>query len=369
MRKAWQAVCFLLLFAATAFAQQDFLSRLQGECLGNFLADQPPLIEKVEAGEAKADAEIPVEAVIHNDEELTDDVVTAATLHYSVDEGKTWETVAFEPKDPDAETPKEWKAAIPAQPAGTKVLFYASAVDTSNNVSTEVPGKVTHWPPTSPEDEATMLPAGLPDENCEKMQEAGLDILQLAYGYDDAKIYGKMKVRGKFEGGTPSPPHINLYFTGILPPQLGVMDLVNMFSQGFGGGGANVNFTGALYVYAPLVKDIGGSAIGVTKNHAVLNSQSVRNVPNVFLSYDEAESTDDGTGTDTLYFSFARKAADAKQDVWKAAAGALFIRCDITALLGGGKASGNDFLNCLGTDFDLALFLNTYLRTHEVTVQ
>lgn len=368
MKNALKVLLGLVFLIRAGFAQVDF-SRFQGECLGNFLADQPPIIEKVEAVKAEAGSDIEVEATVYSDEELTDDVVTDVTLHYSTDGGESWETVAMEPKNPEAETPKDWVGKIPAQESGTTVKFYVSAKDTSGNVATEVPGKVSSWPPSGQEEEAKFLPVGLEDEECSKMNVADMDILGLSFGYDDEKIYGKIKIRGKFSGGTTSPPHINAYITGVLPPEQGIMDLIGMFAGGIGGG-AGSNLEGAVYLFAPLAKELGATAVGLTKNHAMINSQSVQNIPNLFLSYDEAASTDDGLDTDTLYFSFARKIAGSKRTSWKAAAGALYLTCaDLIGTLTGGGGGSSDFLNCLGPDIDLALYLNTYFQSHEVTVK
>lgn len=94
----------------------------------------PPVIDHVQQVLGfTGDGNHPFEATI------TDDAgVASATIHYSLD-GSTWNTVAM-----TNISGNEWEGSIPGQTAGTTVLYYLTAIDSSpnSNEATE--------PPTAP---------------------------------------------------------------------------------------------------------------------------------------------------------------------------------------------------------------------------
>lgn len=357
MRRLFALLAVLCLLGP-AHAQFD-LSALQGECLGDFLADQPPVIHQVKySKEAKAGEEIVIEITAHNDEEISDSETETVTVYYSTDGGKTYQSVEAEGVGED--TPiKQWKATIPAQEAGRKIKFYVSAVDDTGNVATEVAGTPSGFPP-----DASAFPAGKEDEDCGIGPD--FDILGLSLTADDNTVYGKLKIKGKFGPGTLSPPKIHGYIIGLIEPKLGIMDVVNLFS---GAGSAQLN--GGIFFWAPHAKTIGGEIVGITKDALLIVSGSStimgQQAP-VKLVQDGVESKMEG---DTLYFSFPRKELGKKMEAYKAAGIAAFLKVSdassLMSMFGGG--GGGDFLSILGTDIDFALYLTTYFRNHEITVK
>lgn len=344
-------------FLGTAHAQFD-LSALQGECLGDFLADQPPIIHEVKySKEAKAGEDIVIEITAHNDEEVSDSETETVTVYYSTDGGKTFESVEAEGVGDDSPT-TQWKATIPAQEAGTKIKFYVSAVDDASNVATEVAGTPSGFPP-----DPAAFPAGLEDEDCDI--DPDFDILGLSLTADDDTVYGRLKVKGAFGPGTLSPPKVHGYIVGLIEPKLGIMDVVNLFS---GGGSAQLN--GGIFFWAPHAKTIGGEIVGINKDALLIVSGSStimgQNVP-LKIVQEGVESKMEG---DTLYFSFPRKELGKKMDAYKAAGIAAFLKVsDASSLMSMFGGGGGDFLSILGTDIDFALYLTTYFRSHEITVK
>jgi len=122
-----------------------------GSAFGSYLNDQPPVIGEVVGVPAtpKAGERVSVTAIVANDMERTDDTTEKVSLYYSTDGGKSWTEVKLEQGEED-ET--KWSGDIPGQSAGTKVVYYISALDTAGNLATEMPGMNMVWPrtPASP---------------------------------------------------------------------------------------------------------------------------------------------------------------------------------------------------------------------------
>ncbi|MDD3642454.1 MAG: immune inhibitor A, partial [Candidatus Krumholzibacteria bacterium] len=66
--------------------------------------------------------------------------VASATLHYSVDNGMTWNDVAMSPAGGN-----DWSGDIPGQPSGTRVRFWLDAEDTGGNGSVDPAGAPGAW--------------------------------------------------------------------------------------------------------------------------------------------------------------------------------------------------------------------------------
>lgn len=99
-----------------------------------------------------------------------------------------------------------YTASIPGQPAGTKVAFYITVVDTLGNTSTEA------LPVDKVENAPSQLVAGVPDmDNSQDIVADSADLLGSYVGYDKDYIYAGYDLQGDMTGGTLDPPYIQLY--------------------------------------------------------------------------------------------------------------------------------------------------------------
>ncbi len=229
MKKILFVCLSLFLFSLQVFSQEipDSLDRaVPGvvKVLRDIQATMyPPEIHKVSISPEKPteNEDIEVVAEIYNDWNVTDDETVEAYIYYSTDEGKSWEEVEMEQ---DGNDDKKWVAVIPGQKSGTKIIYYLTASDSSGNVITELPCKVTNWPPTKEKPELCLFKGAKDDDPVDDEAELikdDLDIMETYVGYDDDAIYLKTVVQGKVDQGSASPMKINAYAGIILNPDKG----------------------------------------------------------------------------------------------------------------------------------------------------
>lgn len=287
-------VCFgflMLFLSATSHAQNISIPTnipgLEGGCAGTLLnLDPPPFIYEVKiTPEApKAGEEVTVNAAIANDSEKTDAATASAWLHYSVDAGKTFTDGDMEEtENKDAKGHKIWSAKIPGQDAGKSVIYYVSAQDDIGNYSSETAGSNgdTTWPPDKEKGKGPLFAVAVPDEEC-KDAEGALDIKGVAIAYDDKMLYGAVTMRDKVDKGTMSPTKINALIIGFLNPDKGE-DITK----------------GAALIWAPLAKDAGGAAFGITSDCFAIDARIQQTKQPVPDSESGATCFADGN---TLYF-------------------------------------------------------------------
>lgn len=192
----------------TASAQ---LPGIEGAAFANFLYDQTPKIYSINTSQTPTG--ISVSAKVANDLEKTDDMTEAVWVLYSTNEGKKWERANL---TPDAKDDTLWRGEIPVNTPGAKVIYYLQAVDSAGNKTSEMPGMNTVWPPNEVDNLFPVLcDAGTDRDDDVKQVIDDLDILQLAAGYDDKYIYGKLTVQGKIDGGKLTPSvQVNAYLVG-----------------------------------------------------------------------------------------------------------------------------------------------------------
>ncbi|PIU68005.1 MAG: hypothetical protein COS84_02330 [Armatimonadetes bacterium CG07_land_8_20_14_0_80_40_9] len=184
----------LLIFLLVFFCLSDFsYGRTKAPFPG-----VPPMIGKVailpeNPGEGE---DVKVTATIYSDEKRTDDTVLCAVLRYSIDDGKAWEEIDLEQDEQDK---KIWRAIIPAQKKGTKVLFYISASDTNGNIATETSPLLQIESPEETKDvwkiDENSLVLVAEDEK-EKFTDEDLDIRKIYFGSDDEYLYFKLVFEG-----------------------------------------------------------------------------------------------------------------------------------------------------------------------------
>ncbi len=345
-------VVALLLQVCSTFAMIDTIIPQTG-IKGVYGSDEimemdPPLIGKVLLSplEPKANEEVQVMAEIASDAARSDAETTEAYLLYSTDDGKTWTEIEME-KEGD----KNWKGAIPAQVAGTKVIFYVKGIDDTGNIATEMPGINAVWPPTK--DAKLLLCKGLSDPDTEtNLLPDSLDITDLSIGYDDKTIYGALKVQGKISKGTMSPTWMQLYALSIINPDKGesLKDLID---------------AGIVVVRSELIVGAFGGLIGLTKPDFVIDKRIVgADMKSPGKPVDDKESglsvvIEEGI----LYFKINRffsALKDNKSGRLKVMAltGAL-TATDMSAFMGGGGIGGGN----------ITRFLNVYLRSNSYTVK
>jgi subtilisin family serine protease len=66
--------------------------------------------------------------------------VASAELHYSVDDGMTWNDLAMSPAGGN-----DWSCGIPGQPSGTRIRFWLEAADANSNGSVDPAGAPGAW--------------------------------------------------------------------------------------------------------------------------------------------------------------------------------------------------------------------------------
>lgn len=108
-----------------------------------------------------------------------------------------------------------YTAEIPAMPAGAKVAFYITAVDSLGNTSTEA------LPVDSKDKAAAELVAGVPDmDNSAEFIDDSVDLLGTYVGYDKDYIYAGYDTQGDIKGGTIDPPYIQIYAVKFTNPDV-----------------------------------------------------------------------------------------------------------------------------------------------------
>lgn len=194
----------------------------------NILQYTPPSIISVSISSNLPQEEMPVEvsAVIFNNPKETDDFTTSAILHYSLDKGKSWQEVEMEQDDDDENL---WRATIPGQPRGAYVLYYLSALDTSNNIASETPGGEVPWPLT--EGKGLVKVVDDPDDKG-KVVADDLDIREAYIGYDGENIYIKWEVEGAFTAGTLTPTYAHIYALVMLNLDKEVERIIEKLREG-----------------------------------------------------------------------------------------------------------------------------------------
>ncbi len=252
----------------------------------NFLADQPPRIYSAVASQTPTG--ISLVAKIANDIEKTDDVTEATWVLYSTNDGKTCERTLLTPDEKDDTL---WRGEIPITTSGTKVVYYLQAVDTAGNKTTEMPGVNTVWPPNEVDNLFPVLcDAGTDKDDNEKQVIDDLDILQLAVGYDDTYIYGKLTVQGKIDGGKLTPSvQVNAYLVGCFNVDKGE-DLLKV--------------TGLVNI--PLASQFPGDILegfGISKMPAMIDARAVQTKKAIPETEGGAEAVVIGS---TMYFRFLR---------------------------------------------------------------
>lgn len=338
---------FALIVCLTGISLAQLIPAIpgaQGSPFGSYLNDQPPIIGKVTQTpqEPKAGEDVTVVAEIYNDVEKTDDVTTQAFLRYSVDGGKTWQTVEMTQGEGAKE--KEWTGVIPGQPSGTEVIYYVQGIDTSGNLATEMPGINKVWPPSEKETPLLAEPVTDPDD-AENLVKADLDYIEFAIGHDEKYVYGRMKVEGKIHEGVLSPPAINAYVVGMLNPDRGE-DILKGVAMG----------------YAPLAMQIGATAFGMSKPYLVIDER-ITTTQSVAAYYSEMSPDMVAVGSN-LYWRILKSAFGKNPSNWckfLVASGSLNTT-DLSGLI------QNFSLSAL-TIGDAAPYIAAYWQTHSYTVK
>lgn len=192
-------VLFLVHVSFPCYAQPPALPGSEGSPFGSYLNFETPLIEKVSHFPLfpKPGEEVTFQVEVYNDPQKTDDVTEKVYLHYSDDEGKTWETFKM---DQDKKNERLWTAKVTFF-RSKEIIYYVSAMDTSGNVASELPLV-----------EENPVFAEVKDEDDSDAQvEPDLDIVSASVSYDRERMYLKLKVQGEVEDGTVSPPYIHNY--------------------------------------------------------------------------------------------------------------------------------------------------------------
>ncbi|MBT9175444.1 MAG: hypothetical protein DDT22_01122 [candidate division WS2 bacterium] len=345
-------VVALLLQVCYAFAMIDAIIPKSG-IRGVYGSDQimemdPPLIGKVTISpkEPKANEDVQVVAEIANDVARSDAETTEAYLLYSTDDGKTWTEVEME-----QDGAQNWKGAIPAQPAGTKVMFYVRGIDDTGNMATEMPGINTVWPPTKDAKPLLCEPFSDPDTETKFLPD-DMDITDLSIGYDDKSIYGALKVQGKISKGTMSPTWMQVYAIPIINPDKGE-DLDKLMDAG------------VILVRSELIVGAFGGLIGLTKPDFVIDKRIVG--PDMKSPGKPVDDKESGLSVvieeGVLYFKVNRNFSALKDNksgrLKMVALSGAATATDMSAFAGGGGIGGGN----------ITRFLNVYLRSNSYTVK
>jgi len=316
-----------------------------GSAFGSYLNDQPPVIGEVVGVPAtpKAGERVSVTAIVANDMERTDDTTEKVSLYYSTDGGKSWTEVKLEQGEED-ET--KWSGDIPGQSAGTKVVYYISALDTAGNLATEMPGLNTVWPPVINKQEPSksslpLLAVALKDDDDPEVQVPdGADFLTFAVGYNQEFLFGKLEVQGKITPGTLSPTSINAW---------GAVAINTDRSE-------DILKAGVALLYAPLAKTVLGSMAGITKDYAVIDAR-IADSPHQVIPYDDC-GADCVVIDKALYWKFKRSllGENPSNMVKFIGATAVLTATEVSALLSG------------LAPYDATCYISAYLREHSYTV-
>lgn len=134
-------------------------------------------------------------------------------LYYAKDGENPWISVKME-ESVDAETEGVYKGEIPAMEAGTVVRYRIFVEDDDGDKAFEVGKSRFTWPleETAPFEEIMASPE---DQDL----KADMDIQGVDFGYDDAYLYFRMRVRGRFTAGyfaSIDNAYIHGYVLGIL---------------------------------------------------------------------------------------------------------------------------------------------------------
>lgn len=134
-------------------------------------------------------------------------------LYYAKDGENPWVSVKME-ESVDAETDGVYEAEIPAMEAGTVVRYRIFVEDDDGDKAFEVEKKQFNWPldSYSPLEEIIASPE-------ESDIKDDMDITGVDFGYDDAYLYFRMRVRGRFTAGyfaSIDNAYIHGYVLGIL---------------------------------------------------------------------------------------------------------------------------------------------------------
>lgn len=190
---------FLLQIHFPCYAQPPALPGSEGSPFGSYLNMETPLIGKVSHSPEvpKPGEEVTFQAEVYNDPKKTDDVTETVYLHYSMDEGKTWDSFKM---DQDGKNEKLWITKLMFKEE-KQIIYYISAKDSAENVASELPMV-----------EGNTVFAEVKDENDSDSQvEPDLDIVSAGVSYDSDRLYLRIKVQGEVRDGTVSPPYMHNY--------------------------------------------------------------------------------------------------------------------------------------------------------------
>lgn len=163
----------------------------------------------------KQDEPIKVTAIV-KDNEMSIDTTKKVYLYYSLDNGKKWkEKVILEKKKGE----DIWVGTIPPIKKKGRVIYYIWAQDSSFNVYSDIPCKVSKWPPF---DDGCMVPIAADNEPVD--DEMGkvidnLDLWEIKVGMDDKYFYIHQNVEGEISGGTMEPLKANAYVSVLFDPR------------------------------------------------------------------------------------------------------------------------------------------------------
>lgn len=192
-----------------------------------------PVVKKVTVGSAKAGQPISITVQAAYDDSRAIDKINEVRVYYSADGGKKWEKPVKLSK-----SGADWKGAIPAQQKGN-LNYYISIKDSQGNVTSELPCKVTSWPPV---DDGCMVRGAVdrdPVDDKPNIIENDLDVWEFKIGMDDNYIYLRQSVQGAIRKGTLSPSHINIYAAFVL--DLWALKQADDVMGLLGGGGADAD--------------------------------------------------------------------------------------------------------------------------------
>lgn len=225
----------LLIVAAMAFAV--LLARPAAAQLGGFnLTDQikdilaaaiPPFLGVVttDPEEPAAGEDVTVYASVNTMPLIDDETMSSvdeAYLYYSTDEGESWEEVEMEEEDDGL-----WTGEIPGQDSGTKVLYYVRAMSEVGDFDLEAMGKEITLDIGKSQafelheaanfgDDFEKLTVVIEDEDDAVKPKPFQNYESFAAGADDEKLYLRMKLTDKMDGGKMSPLNGNGYLIVFL---------------------------------------------------------------------------------------------------------------------------------------------------------
>lgn len=183
------------------------------DAFGGIMNTSIPMISDVsltpEAPKAGEAVKVSCRIVMSEEEEDEEVDVAKAQIVYTTD-GKTLQYA-----DMTAGADDTFAGEIPGQAAGTEVSFGIRAVDTTRNVSVELPIR-SSWPASK----GDLVPGAVDVDNSGDIVPDDLDFLQTYFGYDDGWVYFGFEVQGSVSGGTLDPPHIQVYGAKFTNPDV-----------------------------------------------------------------------------------------------------------------------------------------------------